>query len=208
MFFQPRTLPLPYDAPGARFATARSRRSLDEGGFTLIELLAVLAIVAILTSIVLGSGRRSSETGKIARARAELAALSAALESYKFQHGDYPRTAENATLVQSLIGKLGPAGAPLASAGRAEIETAKLTFALATNFAVPIDPFANAAAFVVDPWGQPYRYAYKSATPWTNPSFVLYSIGPDGADAPALLAGGFADPTAPANADNLHANRN
>lgn len=193
MFFQPRA-----------FLQQRAARR----AFTLIELLAVLAIVAILTSIVLGSGRRASEAGKAARARAELAALSTALESYKLQHGDYPRTADNATLVRSLLGQLGPTGVPLAPAGRAEIETAKFTFALAANLAAPVDPFANSAALVVDPWGQPYRYAFKSASPWTNPSCVLYSVGPDGADSPALLAGGFADTAATANADNLYANRN
>lgn len=195
MHFQLRTLP----------PQRTARRA-----FTLIELLAVLAIVAILTSIVLGSGRRASEAGKTARAKAELAALSAALESYKLQHGDYPRTSDNATLVQSLIGKLGPTGTPLAFAGRIHLEVAKFSFALAShpNVAASVDPFATSAALIIDPWGQPYRYTYKSATPWTNPSFILYSAGPDGADAPALLAGGFPDTAATANADNLYANRN
>lgn len=193
MFFIPRTSP-------SRCHAARA--------FTLIELLAVLAIVAILTSIVLGSGRRAADAGKIARTKAELAALSAALEAYKLQHGDYPRTADNAVLVQSLLGKVGPAGAPLASAGRVQIETAKFNFALAATPDASVDPATNAAAVLVDPWGQSYRYAYKSATPWTSPSFVLYSIGPDGADTPALLVGGYPDTAAAANGDNLYANRN
>jgi general secretion pathway protein G len=193
MFFYPRTL---------------SSRCLVARAFTLIELLAVLAIVAILTSIVLGSGRRAADAGKIARAKAELAALSAALESYKFQHGDYPRTAENATLVQSLLGKVGPAGASLPSVGRVQIEAAKFNFALVATPDAPVDPFTNSTAVLVDPWRQPYRYAYKSVSPWTNLSFVLYSIGPDGADAPALLVGGYPDTAADASADNLYANRN
>ncbi|MBI2510739.1 MAG: type II secretion system protein GspG [Opitutae bacterium] len=201
MFFQPHASLVRLAVRRACTADAPSRRSLGEGAFTLIELLAVLAIVAILTSIVLGSGRSASEASKAARAKAELAALSAALESYKLQHGDYPHTNANARLVQSLLGQLGPTGAPLASAGRAHLETIRFTFA-------PADPFASATATIVDPWGQPYRYAYRSTTAWANPSFVLYSIGPDGADSPALLAGGFADTTATANADNLYANRN
>lgn len=208
MHFQPTTNPVRRAAPRAPSADALSRPRQSEDGFTLIELLAVLAIVAILTSIVLGSGRRVVESGKAARAQAELAALSAALESYKLQHGDYPRTGDNAVLVQSLLGQLGPAGTPLASAGRVEIEVAKFTFGVATASNTSVDPFTNTAALLVDPWGRSYRYAYKSASPWTNPSFVLYSVGSDGADAPALLAGGFADTTATANADNLYANRN
>ena len=31
----------------------------------------------------------------------------------------------------------------------------------------------------IDPWGQPYVYAYKESKEWDNFSFVLYSKGPD-----------------------------
>lgn len=176
--------------------------------FTLLELLAVIAIIAVLTGIVIGVGRRASESGKTARAKAELAVLSAALESYRRQYGDYPRTSENATVVQSLIGKLGPTGTAINPAGRAHLEAAKFLLALAGAPDSPVDPFNNPAAVLLDPWGQPYRYAYKTQTPWTNPSFVLYSIGPDGDANATLLTGGFIDVAPAANADNLHANRN
>lgn len=193
MFFSP-TIPL-------------SRTLRFPSAFTLLELLAVLAVVAILASLVLGSGRRATESGRIARTRAELAALSAALESYRRQHGDYPRTSDNATLVQSLIGKLGPAGAALPTAGHPHLEVAKFNVALASAPDSPVDPFSNPAAVLLDPWDRPYRYAFRTQTPWTNPSFVLYSVGPDGTDNATLLAGGFVDGTAAANADNLHAHR-
>jgi prepilin-type N-terminal cleavage/methylation domain-containing protein len=208
MYFQPPRSPFSLVAPQASFADVQSRRSLGKGGFTLIELLAVIAIIAILTSIVLGSGRRASEAGKTARAKAELAALAAALESYRREHGDYPRTNDNAVLAQCLIGKLDPTGAPLENARRSEIEVAKFRFALASNPEVSADPFVSVSATLVDPWARPYRYAYKSAAPWKNPSFVLCSAGPDGADSAALLAGGYADTAATANADNLYANQN
>ncbi len=168
-------------------------------GFTLLELLVVIGIIAILTSIVIGVGRRASESGKTARARAELAALSAALDSYKLAYGDYPRTDLPARLLQSLIGKRGPAYQPVT--GRALIESAKF------NTAAALDPFASESAELLDPWEHPYRYAYKSRTPWTNPSYVLYSAGPDGSDTATLLTGGFPDVAAAGNADNLHANR-
>jgi general secretion pathway protein G len=187
MYSSPRTSPSPACCLVAR-------------AFTLIELLAVLTIIAILSSIVLGAGRRATEAGHAARARAELAALSAALEAYKLQHGDYPRTNDGATLVQSLLGRIAPTGAALSPAGRAHLEAAKFSFS-------PANPFDDANAVLLDPWGRPYRYAYKTATPWTNPSFVLHSAGPDGDDAPVLRPGGFADASATANADNLYANR-
>ena len=35
----------------------------------------------------------------------------------------------------------------------------------------------------LDPWGNAYVYLYKESKAWDNFSFVLYSKGPDGADA-------------------------
>lgn len=188
-----------------RSSVLRARSS----AFTLLELLAVIAIIAVLTSIVIRVGRRASEAGKVARAKAELAALSAALEGYRRQYGDYPRTTDNATLVQSLIGKLGPTGSALNPAGRVQFEVAKFTVASPSTPDAAVDPFSNASGQLLDPWGEAYRYVYKvPASGWTNPSFVLYSLGPDGAESATLLSGGFIDVAASANADNVIANRN
>lgn len=174
------------------------RRSRGGGGFTLLELLVVIGVIAILTGIVIGVGRRASESGRTARARAELAALSAALDAYKLTYGDYPRTDVPARLLQSLIGKRGPTY--LTMTGRAVIGTAHFTIAGA------LDPLGNESAELVDPWEHPYRYAYKSQAGWTNPSYVLYSAGPDGLASSTLLPGGFPDVAAAGNADNVSAN--
>lgn len=168
--------------------------------FTLLELLAVIALVAILASLVLGVGRRASTAGKTARAKAELAALAAALEGYKRTYGDYPRTDDAAHLLQSLLGRRGLAGTAIS--GRVILELAPFATAGAT------DPFNRPASELIDPWGRPYVYVYKvPAGGWTNAGFILYSPGPDGKDAPALLPGGFADPAPRENTDNVHANR-
>lgn len=160
--------------------------------FTLLELLAVITVIAILAGIVIGASRRASEAGKTARAKAELAALGAALETYKRHYGDYPRTDDEAQLLQSLLGQRGPASDATIS-GRAVLATARFTVT---------------GNVLVDPWERAYVYAYKvPASGWTNAGFVLYSAGPDGADNPTLLAGGFADVAPPGNADNIHANR-
>jgi general secretion pathway protein G len=167
---------------------------------TLLELLAVISIIAILAGIVLGVGRRAAEAGRTARAKGELAGLAAALEDYRLHYGDYPRTNGEARLLQSLIGRRGPTDGTID--GRGVLELARFTTAGG------LDPFNDTSAELVDPWGQPYVYTYRMpAAGWVNPGFVLYSIGPDGRDAAALLPGGFADSTPPENADNIHANR-
>lgn len=171
----------------------------NRAGFTLLELLAVVGIIAILSGLVLGVGRRAIESGKIARAKGELTVLAAALDAYRRSYGDYPQTDDEARLLQSLLGRRGPLDHALAA--HAFIETAKFATAGA------LDPFVDTNAVLVDPWDQPYVYAYKSQAPWTNPGFVLYSIGSDGVDSPTLLAGGLIDSAPPANADNLCANR-
>jgi len=189
-------------SPG-RFARWRSAvRSSELSGplsraFTLIELLAVITIIAILSGVVVGLGRRASESGRVSRTRAELAALSVALEDYRRVCGDYPRGDEAGQLLQSLIGRRDANGAGLSV--RHFIDPAKFS----TDQA--LDPEASAEAVLTDPWGRPYRYAYRSQSPWANPAFVLYSAGPDGRDSGVLLPGGFANRDHPANADNLWA---
>ena len=160
--------------------------------FTLLELLAVITIIAILAGIVIGVGRRASEAGKTARTKAELATLGAALESYKRTYGDYPRTDDEAQLLRALVGQRGPA-ADTVITGRPLLESAR---------------FSITGQVLIDPWERPYVYAYKvPAGGWTNSGFVLYSVGPDGADTPALHAGGFPTVASPGNLDNIHANR-
>lgn len=64
-----------------------SRRS---SAYTLIELLTVIAVVGVLVAFSIGGVRGSRERANVARARADLAALAAALEEYKRHYGDYP----------------------------------------------------------------------------------------------------------------------
>lgn len=166
--------------------------------FTLVELIAVMAITAVISGFVLGVGRSAGTTGRIARARAELTVLEAGLESYRRVFGDYPRTDRAEDLLQSLLGRRGPTGAPLDT--RVLVDLALVTLGGAA------DPFADDESRVVDPWGQPYRYAYKTTVPWTPAGFVLFSGGPDEMTT-AGLSDGRVDEAAAANQDNVYASR-
>jgi prepilin-type N-terminal cleavage/methylation domain-containing protein len=60
-------------------------------GFTLIEILIVLTIIALLTSVVLGSLRRSYEQAYFSQARAQFKSFAGALELYLIDNGyNYP----------------------------------------------------------------------------------------------------------------------
>jgi general secretion pathway protein G len=177
---------------GAGFASAE-----PPAGFTVFELLLVVGLVAVLSGMVLAAGHTLREGSRVSRAASELAVLATALESYRLDHGDYPRTDASAALLQALIGRRGPAGDAVTSRPCVEVSR----FSRASER----DPFVDTTAELLDPWGTSYRYAYKSATPWSNPSFVLYSCGPDGSASEGLLAGGYPDRAAASNGDNLWA---
>lgn len=168
--------------------------------FTLIELLTVIAIIGILAGIVIGVGRRASESGREARAKVELSAISTALESYKRQYGDYPRTNQPEQMLQALIGKV-DANLNLVS------QQSRVLLDLALFTTKPeIDPLTNTTVRLVDPWGNAYAYVYKiPSSGWTNPSAIIYSSGPDGLDDPSLVNGGFPKVDSAANLDNIYA---
>src|SRR4029077_2374049 len=59
--------------------------------FTLIELIVVATVIIILTGLVLSTAGYIQEKGARARDETEIAAISAACESYKADNGIYPR---------------------------------------------------------------------------------------------------------------------
>ena len=61
--------------------------------FTLIELIVVITVIIILTGLVLSTVGYAQKKGARARAETEIAAMSAACESYKADNGIYARSA-------------------------------------------------------------------------------------------------------------------
>ena len=158
---------------------------------------AALVAAALGFALVLSNAALSAGEADLARARAELAALTVALEDYRRDFGDYPRTDDPAVLRTSLLGRLDPAGRtiPALSAGQL------------AGFATGPVPGGSAVA-LLDPWQQPYRYAYRTpAAGWDHSRFILFSGGPDGRSASGLLAGGYYNPAPSENADDIVAGR-
>src|SRR5262249_35754431 len=60
--------------------------------FTLIELVVVVGIITVLTGLVLSTVGYARKKATRARAKAEIAAMSAACENYKADNGIYPRS--------------------------------------------------------------------------------------------------------------------
>ena len=68
------------------------RACLKSDGFTLIELLVVISIIAILASLTIATIGYATNKAARDRTKSEINALSVALESYKIDNGDYPRS--------------------------------------------------------------------------------------------------------------------
>ena len=117
-------------------SAAPSTRPAREG-FTLIELLVVIAIIAILAGLTLSTLGYVNKKGAESRAQSEVAALSAAIESFKLDNGFYP--ANVAALYTNLC--------PVAAGQKVYFEPIP---SMVTNVAT--GPF-------LDPWGTPYGYS-------------------------------------------------
>jgi type II secretion system protein G len=111
-------------------------------GFTLIELLIVIAIIAILASLVLAASRSVQNKGARSRAESEIAAVGAALESYKADNGDYPSNSISGSL--NLVTALMPTNG-------------KVYFEFKTKY-------TNSSGWI-DPFGYNYGYIYTNGSP-------------------------------------------
>jgi prepilin-type N-terminal cleavage/methylation domain-containing protein len=68
-------------------------RTRFSSAFTLIELITVMAIIAILVSIVIGIAGHTQDDAARRRALAEITMLHSAIENYRADNGNYPQNA-------------------------------------------------------------------------------------------------------------------
>ena len=181
----------------------RRLRSKQQG-FTLIELLMVIAVILILAGITFGIARGAQNAQARAKAKAELAMISQAIEQYKSRYGDYPwhdsgGSNTNQMLLFALTGRMtmerASDGAVVIDATKVDQDDADVLkrpkFLDDTKFSTLEDSNGNTLE-LLDPWGLPYIYWYKwentenstdDTKKWNVFGFHLYSTGPNGSSA-------------------------
>jgi type II secretory pathway pseudopilin PulG len=167
---------------------ARGDTRLYTPAFTLIELIVVIAIIIVLAGLLLGTSSYVQMKAKRSRAEVEIAAMSAALESYKADNGIYPRDATTDNLDARTSGDPAtyrPASLYLytqlsgTNLDRSSIPGTKSYFIFPPNMLIPRDQSSSVTA-IADPFGNSYGYstAYQAnQTTGYNPTFDLWSTG-------------------------------
>ncbi|MCU1756784.1 type II secretion system major pseudopilin GspG [Pseudomonas helleri] len=126
-------------------------RTSTQRGFTLIEIMVVVVIIGVLGAIVVPQFMSRPDQAKVTAARADIQAISTALEMYRLDTFNYPSTQQG---LEALVTR--PSGTPLAR-----------------NW----NPQGYLKSLPVDPWGTPYQYL----NPGTHSAgYDLFSFGADG----------------------------
>jgi type II secretory pathway pseudopilin PulG len=160
--------------------------------FTLIELIVVTAVIIILTGLVLSTVGYVQKKGARARVETEIAAISAACESYKADNGVYPRDASSTDLLDARLSG-DPTNSQYKNASQALYNLlfgatngsrtrnsgARSYFVFKPNMLFPADQNQN-VQYIQDPFGNSYGYstiqaATGNTTTGYNPTFDLWS---------------------------------
>jgi prepilin-type N-terminal cleavage/methylation domain-containing protein len=166
-------------------------KRLYNTAFTLIELIVVVTIITILAGLVLSTAGYARKKGARARAETEIAAMSAACESYRADNGVYPgssdtnnlnaKTSFNPSAYQAASLYLYNALFGATNGSRTPNAGARSYFVFKPNMLSPADQTQN-VQYIQDPFGNSYGYstidnpiANPSPTPGYNPTFDLWS---------------------------------
>jgi type II secretory pathway pseudopilin PulG len=159
--------------------------------FTLIELIVVFALILVLTGLVLSTAGYARKQGARARAQTEIAAMSAACESYKADNGVYPSDSNTNTLDARTSGNPTSPSYNLTSlalynllfgatnGSRTPDPGKRSYFVFKPNMLNPADQ-TQPVLFIHDPFGNSYGYSTIQAatgdiTKGYNPTFDLWS---------------------------------
>lgn len=116
----------PHPAPSSK---TRPRR---DAGFTLVELLVVMAILALLASLVAPRVLAYLSSSRTKTAKLQIENISTSLELFKLDNGRYPGTQDG---LAALVRKTG-------------------------DYRNWNGPYLKGAKLPADPWGNAYQYRY------------------------------------------------
>lgn len=166
--------------------------------FTLIEIVVVIAIIIILAGLVLSTVGYVQKKAARSRAETEIAAMSAACESYKADNGVYPSNDDTNALDPT--SNFDPSPPPpgqanaysqaslhlyeklfgVTSGTRSEVPSSRSYFSFKPNMLYPTDTSLDVVG-LRDPFGNLYGYSTSKANGGNgyNPTFDLWSTGGD-----------------------------
>jgi general secretion pathway protein G len=121
-----------------------------EAGFTLVELMVVIVIIGLLATVVMINVLPSQDRAMIEKARADVATLEQAVDTYRLEMLSYPRMSDG---LEALVSQ------------PARLERPERYRTGGYIRRLPLDP-----------WGNPYHYVY----PGRRAAYDLYSLGADG----------------------------
>jgi general secretion pathway protein G len=124
----------------------RTPLRIAEQGFTLLEIMVVVVIIGLLAAIVAPSFIGQIDTAAVNRAKTDIRGIETALNLYRLDNFRYPSTTEG---LEALVNNPGEANAP--------------------NWRQQLPRMP------IDPWEQPYQYAY----PGQHGDFDVFSFGAD-----------------------------
>ena len=187
------------DLPGSYKLGRRGDRRYN--AFTLIEQIVVVGLILVLTGLVLSTVGYVRKKGARARAETEIAAISAACESYKADNAAYPRTTNTDALNARTSGNPGTSQYQSASldlynllfgatnGSRTPNTGAKSYMVFKPNMLFPADQTQN-VQYIQDPFGNSYGFstiqvATQDTTKGYNPTFDLWSTSALTTDPPS-----------------------
>ena len=145
----------PFNPPSSVFSVSSVVKPSPSPAFTLIELLVTITVIAILAGITLAAMGGVNQKATRDKAKAEIAAISNALEQFKSINDKYPAAGAGLYV-------------PFASTGET-IRPFYIANKIETN-----------ATGLLDPYGNTYRYQLPGSK---NPaSFDVWSIGKSSSD--------------------------
>jgi type II secretory pathway pseudopilin PulG len=164
----------------------------EERAVTIIEMLVVIMVIFILAALVLAASSYVQNKGARARAETEIAALSAALESYKADNGTYPGNTDTNSLNPTTDVNSSPPTsgtnnyskaslylyeqlAGVTSGLRSETPSSRSYYTFTPNMLSPKDTTKNIVG-ISDPFGNLYGYS-TSKNPMLNPSGYTAAAG-------------------------------